>query len=247
MADPAAPTLDATRSNVVVLAGVAPGFGAAIATRFVRAGYRVAGLARSAEFGRQLEVQLAGDGGSYRHFICDVTEPVNVGETVETIARDLGAPEVMIYNPMKLVVKPFQDLSKDEFETVWRVTCMGAMIAAQAVLPHMFGRGGGTIVFSGATASIKGGPRFASLASAKFALRGLAQSLAREFSPRGVHVVHAILDGLVWGPQTRARFEVDREKCLEPEAVAEAYLQLVGQPRSAWTHEIDLRSYAEKF
>lgn len=233
--------------KVVVLAGSAPGFGAAIAKCFAMAGYRVAGLARSTEFGRQLEAELAGDGGSYRHFACDMTQAAGVGEAIDSIARDLGPPGILIYNPMTLIVKPFQDLSMEEFETVWRVTCLGAMIAAQAVLPHMLGAGGGTIVFSGATASIKGGPHFASLASAKFALRGLAQSLAREFGPRGVHVVHAILDGLIWGPQTPRRFGADREKCLDPEALAGTYLHLAGQPRSAWTHEIDLRPSDEKF
>jgi len=234
-------------NRVAVLAGAAPGFGAAIAKRFAHAGYRVAGLARSTAFGCQLEGELAGDRGAYRHFTCDVTRPESVDEAIDAIARDLGAPDVLIYNPMKLVVKPFQDLSVDEFEAVWRVTCLGAMITARAALRHMLDAGGGTIVFSGATASTKGGPRFASLASAKFALRGLAQSLAREFGPQGVHVVHAVLDGLIWGPQTQARFNPDRGKCLQPETVADTYLHLVAQPRSAWTHEIDLRPSDEKF
>ena len=233
--------------KVVVLAGIAPGFGATVASRFVHAGYRVAGLARSREFGGQLEAELGDQGGSYRHFACDVTEPGSVAGAIDTIARDLGIPNVLIYNPMKLIVKPFQDLAIDDFEAVWRVTCLGAAIAAQAVLPHMLDAGSGTIVLTGATASIKGSSRFASLASAKFALRGLAQSLAREYGSRGVHVVHTVLDGLIWGPQTTARFNADREKCLEPEAIAETYLQLVRQHRSAWTHEIDLRPSGEQF
>ena len=103
------------------------------------------------------------------------------------------------------------------------------------------------MIFTGATAAIKGGPRFASLASAKFAFRGLAQSLAREFGPQGVHVVHPVLDGLIWCPQTRERFKVERDRCIEPDAVARTYLQLVGQDRSAWTNEIDVRPFLENF
>ena len=233
--------------KVVLLAGAAPGFGSAIAARFARAGYRVAGLARSVAFGRSLEAEIARDGGCYRHFAGDVTVPASVDAMIDAIARELGPPSVLIYNPMKLVIGPFQELSVDDFEDVWRVTCLGAMVTAQAVLPHMLARGDGTIVFSGATASIRGGPRFASLAAAKFALRGLAQSLAREFGARGVHVVHAVLDGLIWGPQTRARFDADPGKCLDAEAVADTYLHLVEQPRSVRTHEIDLRPAGEAF
>jgi NAD(P)-dependent dehydrogenase (short-subunit alcohol dehydrogenase family) len=242
---PASPAAGAR--GAVVFAGVGAGLGAALATRFVRAGYRVAGLARSAEFGRRLEASLSGEAGLYRHFNCDVTAPAAVADAIDAIAGDLGAPQVLIYNPMQLIVKPFQELGVEEFEAVWRVTCLGAVIVTQAVLPHVLGRGGGTIVFSGATASLRGGPGFASLAAAKFALRGLAQSLAREFGPRGVHVVHTILDGLIWSPQTRARFNADRDKCLEPEAIAETYLHIVGQAPSAWTHEIDLRPFHERF
>ena len=127
------------------------------------------------------------------------------------------------------------------------MTCFGAMIVAQAMLPYLLKAPGGTIVFTGATAAVKGGPRFTSLASAKFALRGLAQSLARELAPRGVHVVHVVIDGLVWSPQTRERFYTEREKCLEPDAIARTYLDLVSQHPSAWTHEIDLRPLTEKF
>ena len=118
---------------------------------------------------------------------------------------------------MQLVAKPFAELTPEDFEQSWRSTCFGAMVTAQAALPGMLSRGGGTMIFTGATASIKASARFAAFASAKFALRGLAQSLAREFGPQGVHVVHAIIDGIIWGPQSQQRFNVKRENCLEPE------------------------------
>jgi NAD(P)-dependent dehydrogenase (short-subunit alcohol dehydrogenase family) len=231
----------AMKDPVLLLAGAAPGLGAAIAARFARAGWRVAGLSRSGGLEREL-------GGAYRHVVGDVTDPGSVAEAVARIERDVGSPSALVYDPTRLVVKPFTDLSPAEFEAVWRVTCLGAMIVTQALVPRFLAAGRGTIVFTGATASVKGGPRFASLASAKFALRGLAQSLAREFGPRGIHVVHAVLDGLVWCPQTEVRFPgVDREACLEPDAIAAAYLDLVGQHACAWTHEIDLRPYRETF
>ena len=121
------------------------------------------------------------------------------------------------------------------------------MVTAQAALPSMLSRGGGTIIFTGATASIKASAHFAAFAAAKFALRGLAQSLTREFGPHGVHVVHAIIDGIIWGPQSQQRFNVKRENCLEPEAIAKIYLQLIEQPSCAWTNEFDLRPSVEKF
>ncbi len=148
---------------------------------------------------------------------------------------------------MQLNPKPFMKLTPAEFEKSWLSTCFGAMVAAQAALPGMLAQGGGTIIFTGATASVKGNPSFAAFASAKFALRGLAQSLAREFAPQGVHVVNTLIDGVIWGPQTQQRFTIARENCLEPEAIAKTYLQLIGQPPCAWTHELDLRPSSEKF
>jgi NAD(P)-dependent dehydrogenase (short-subunit alcohol dehydrogenase family) len=233
------------QTRVAVIAGIAPGFGAAIATRFAQAGYRVAGLSRGEAHARELADTLGSD---YFHVACDVTQPAQVRDAVAAIVARAGAPRVLVYNPMKLVIKPFLELAPEDFHESWRTTCLGAMIVAQAILPHQLDAGGGTMIFSGATAATKGSPRFASLAAAKFGLRGLAQSLAREFGPRGIHVVHTILDGLIWGPQTQSRFaSAAREKCLEPDAIAQSYLHLAGQPPSAWTHEIDLRPSVESF
>jgi NAD(P)-dependent dehydrogenase (short-subunit alcohol dehydrogenase family) len=106
---------------------------------------------------------------------------------------------------------------------------------------------GGTVVFSGATASLRGGPRFAAFASSKFALRGLAQSLAREYGPQGIHVAHVIIDGLIWGPAARDQHKAQKAGCLSPDAIAETIMSLIAQPRQAWTHEIDLRPATETF
>lgn len=235
------------QAGVVVVAGIAPGLGAAIARIFSRAGYRVAGVSRSRNPASSLQSELDSRGLTYRHYACDVTQVPQVDAMLKAVDADLGAPTVLIYNPMQLLIKPFLDLTVEEFETVWRVTCLGAVVMARAMLPSLLSTGSGTIIFSGATASIRGSAQFASLAVAKFGLRGLAQSLAREFGPQGVHVVHAVLDGLIWAPQTRARFDPAQEDCISPEAIAETYLQLAAQHRSAWAHEIDLRPAQGKF
>jgi NAD(P)-dependent dehydrogenase (short-subunit alcohol dehydrogenase family) len=127
------------------------------------------------------------------------------------------------------------------------VACLGAMISAQSILPHMIARGKGAIILTGATAGIRGAAQFSAFASAKFALRGLAQSLARECGPKGVHVAHVVLDGLIDEAQTDQRFGPPQSARMDPDAVASIYLELASQHPSAWTHEMDLRPFSERF
>ena len=149
---------------------------------------------------------------------------------------------------MLLTIKPFEQTTASEFEQAWRVACLGAMVAAQAVIPHMAARRQGTIILTGATAGLRGGANFSAFASAKFALRGLAQSLAREYGPKGVHVAHVVLDGLIDEPQTDQRFgsRVHPGGWIRS-AIAQAYLDLSTQHPSAWTQEMDLRPFSERF
>ena len=238
--------------KIAIVTGVGPGLGASLCRRLHHAGYRVAGLARSEAFGRELEVELgnvstqAGTAG-FKHFCCDLAEPTAVRETIGDVEALWGAPSVLIHNASQILIKPFVDISTKEFESVWRVTCLGGMTAAKAVIPGMQRNGGGTVLFTGATAALRGGAKFAAFASAKFALRGLAQSLAREHGADGIHVAHVVIDGLIWSEQTVERFNPAREACLEPDAIAESYYQLIEQDRSAWSQEIDLRPFSEKF
>lgn len=227
------------RPGTLLIVGMATGLGAGIADAFVRAGYRVAGLSRRAD--PSLGDMARCWGEAYRHYACDVTRPDEMNAAVRVIGTDMGAPMVVIYNPMQLLIRPFLEVTVEEFESVWKVTCLGAMITARAVLPSMLEAGAGTLIFTGATASTRGSAKFSSLAVAKGGVRALAQSLAREFGPRGIHVAHTLLDGLIWAPQTRARFSPAEEQCMTPEAIADTYLHLARQPRSTWTHEIDLR------
>jgi NAD(P)-dependent dehydrogenase (short-subunit alcohol dehydrogenase family) len=154
---------------------------------------------------------------------------------------------VFIHNAHSLMIGASADTTLGEFERAWRVACFGAMTVAKLVLPAMAARGDGAIIFSGATASLRGGANFSAFASAKFALRGLAQSLARECGPRGIHVAHVVIDGLIEEAQTQERFGRSQAMRIDPDRIAQIYLEIVRQHPSAWTHELDLRPHGEGF
>lgn len=174
---------------------------------------------------------------------CDLSDPAAVRAALEPIGADV---DLLIYNAARLVRGPFLELPAADFEAAWRVSLLGAVACAQAVLPGMLARGRGVILISGATGSTRGSAGFSAFAAAKFALRGLAQSLARELQPEGVHVVHVVLDGLLGGSDSVGLFGGSPERTLDPSAVAKAYRWLAEQPRNAWTHEIDLRHWEGK-
>ena len=229
---------------LLLIAGVAEGFGASLAATFARAGYDVAGLARSDKAAALLAMRVGDEGGRYTHLRCDISDAARVSEV---LAPHAGSVAVLVHNAHRLLIKPFTETTADDVENVWRNTCLGAMNTARAVLPAMLARGDGHIIMSGATASIRGAANFSAFAAAKFALRGFAQSLAREHGGGGVHVAHVILDGLIDEPQTTARFGAGQSQRMDSDAVAEAYLALARQERSAWTHELDLRPLSERF
>ncbi len=232
------------RRPVVLISGVAEGLGASLAGTFASAGYDVIGLARSERMRPHLLATVAEAGGAYRHIACDVASSADLATELAPIAQDI---EVVVHNAHHFVMGPFDETAPADFELAWRVACLGAASVARIVLPYMTSRGDGTIIFTGATASVRGGARFSAFASAKFALRGFSQALAREYGPKGVHIAHVVVDGLIWGPRTGQRWSAERSACLEPDAVAATYLGLVRQHCSAWTHELDLRPYSERF
>jgi NAD(P)-dependent dehydrogenase (short-subunit alcohol dehydrogenase family) len=178
---------------------------------------------------------------------CDVTDANAVRSAFDQIAARYRPVQNLIYNAHELFIGPFADTGAEAFERIWRVNTLGAFHCAQAAAPQILSSGGGAVVFSGATASLRGGARFAAFASSKFALRGLAQSLAREYGPQGIHVVHFVIDGLIWGPAARDRHRAEESRCLDPDAIAGTIMSLISQPRQAWTHEIDLRPATEIF
>jgi NAD(P)-dependent dehydrogenase (short-subunit alcohol dehydrogenase family) len=232
------------KRRTLLVTGMGEGLGADIATTFAQDGYDVFGLSRTGHGSERIGASVARAGGSYTHLACDLTRASDVQRALAPIAETV---DVLIHNAQVLMIRPFGEISPEAFEEVWRVACFGAMLSAQAVLPHMVARRSGTVVFSGATAGLRGGSKFSAFASAKFALRGLAQALAREFGPTGVHVAHVVIDGLIDAPKTDQRFGPATAGRMESKAIAQAYLQLTAQPPTAWTQEMDLRPFAEKF
>lgn len=225
---------------VAVITGFGEGLGSALAKRLVDEGHTVIGISRSGILPRE----------RYEGFYakkCDVSQPASVADAFKQIKSDYGAPRILIHNAAMLKIGDFLQTDPKEFEQLWRTTCFGAMLCVREVLPDMLGAGTGTIILSGATASVKGGANFSAFASAKFALRGLTQSLARAYGPRGIHVVHTVVDGVIWGDRAEKRFGMEREKCMEPNEIADTYLHLIGQRSSSWTQEIDLRPSLETF
>lgn len=223
----------------MVIAGFSAGLGDALAHRFLTAGYSVVALSRSGTPGALAAV---------RHLAVDLTDETAVASVFERIDTEFGAPAVLVHAAAELVRGPFLSQTPADFERAWRTAVITAVVVSQQVIPRMLKARGGTVIFAGATASIRGAARFAPFAAAKAALRALAASLAREFQGQGIHVAHVVLDGILWSEQSRQRFpDLQQARCLQPADVAQVLLQLVEQAPGAWTHELDLRPQTEAF
>ncbi len=235
-------------SKVAAVLGVGPGLGAAIAHRFAREGFAVGLMARSEEKLTSIQTEIEKNGGTALSISADATDPASVSLAFAQVQQKLGNPEIFVYNTGAFQMGGILEITPEQFENNWKANCFGAFLSAQQVLPAMLERGRGTILFTGATASIKGSARFAGLAVGKFGLRALAQSLAREFGPQGIHVAHIIIDGMIDTPRVRG-MAPDREKhtLLSPEGIAETYWQIYLQDPTVWTLELDLRPAVEKF
>ena len=236
--------------ETAVIVGAGPGLGSALARRFAQAGMRVAVARRNVDSLASLLTDL---GTSAKGYACDATDERAVIDLFSSIARDLGAPRLVAFNAGAFVRKALLDTTVEDFERCWRVGCLGGFLvgreAARAMLAAARpGRHRGTILFTGATASLRGGALFHNLAVPKFGLRALAQSMAREFQPQGIHVAHVIIDGQIESERPgRSVAERGVDAVIDPNAIAESYYQLHCQPSSAWTFELDLRPYIEKF
>jgi NAD(P)-dependent dehydrogenase (short-subunit alcohol dehydrogenase family) len=226
-----------TSRGAALVIGVGPGLGASLCCALAAAGSATAGIGRSLKRESALAQHLRRTAPGFQAFALDVADEAALSAAVQEIEHIQGAVRVLIYNAAGFHSGSFEELRSGAFEAAWRTTCLGAMIAAREILPGMAARGEGAAIFTGATASLRGSAQFAAFASAKFALRGLVQSLAREYWPKNVHVAHTILDGLIGGGAG----------ALQPDAVAASYLDLINQPKSAWTQELDLGPSLEKF
>ena len=228
--------------------GVGPGLGAAVARRFAREGFAVALMARREESVAGVRGEIEAAGGTALAVSADATDPASVAAAFDRVRAELGEPEVFVYNAGAFQVGGILEISPEKFDECFKANCAGAFYAAQQVLPAMVEAGRGTVLLTGATAALRGGARFSALAVGKFGLRALAQSMAREFGPQGIHVAHAVIDGQIDTPRVR-EMSPGREDhtMLSPDAIAETYWQLHSQHPSAWTLELDVRPLVESF
>lgn len=234
--------------QVAAIVGVGPGLGAAVARRFAREGYAVALIARREESLSGAKEEIESEGGTALAVTADATDAGSVSSAFERVRSELGDPEVLVYNAGAFQMGGILEITPEQFDDCLRANCSGALYAAQQTLPAMAEAGRGTVILTGATAALRGSARFSALATGKFALRALAQSMAREFGPQGIHVAHTIIDGQIETPRLRQSTPGrDEATTLSPDAIAETYWQLHVQDPRTWTLELDLRPSGESF
>ena len=226
--------------QTAVIVGAGSGLSRALAERCAADGMQVALAARDADKLSDLAAAISG-----RAYACDAASPKQVKTLFESIDEDFGSPDLVIFNASFRTRGPLVDLDPAEVENALLVTCYAGFLVGQQAAKRMLRVKRGTILFTGASASVKGYANSAPFAMGKFGLRGLAQSMARELHPQNIHVGHLVIDGGIRGPKHTGDRGADG--LLEPEAIAESYLQLHRQHRSAWAWEIELRPWAEKF
>ncbi len=240
---------------VCLIVGAGDYIGAAIARKFAAGGYTVCLGRRNGEKSDSLVEELTNNGGKAYAYSLDAREETQIAERFAAIEKDIGPLEVVISNPGGNVNFPIQETTERVFYKVWRMACFTGFLTGREAAKYMVPRGRGSIFFTGATASMRGGSGFAAFASAKFALRGLAQSIARELGPQGIHVAHLIIDAGVDTEFVRDRIrdrggnpdELPEDTLMNPTSVGEAYWMLHQQTPDAWTHEMDLRPFCEKW
>jgi NAD(P)-dependent dehydrogenase (short-subunit alcohol dehydrogenase family) len=224
-----------------LIVGAGTGLSASLARLFAKDGLGIALAARNTA----KLTKLCSEIGAHA-FTCDARQPDQVVGLFDDVERKMGSPDVVVYNASTRVRGPLISLAAEDVEQAVRVSAVGGFLVAQQAARRMLPLGRGAIFFTGASASIKGYPESAPFAMGKFALRGLAQSMARELSPKGIHVAHFIIDGGIKSG-TRAEATDRPDSMLDPDAIAESYLYILRQDRSAWTWEIELRPWVEKF
>lgn len=242
----------ANRSAVVLGVGPTRGLGAAIARRFAREGFRVTVMGRSAEKLDHALADLKAAGADAEAVVGDVTDEAAVRRVVASAERADAPLEAAIFNAGGNWPRPFRDMDAEFLEGMWRVNALAGFFFAKAALDVMLPRQRGVILFTGASGSLRGKAMFGGFAQAKAALRALAQTAAREFGPQGIHVAHVVIDGGIDGDRLNGflpnlKDERGPDGLLDPDAIAENYWTLFQQPRSAWTHELDVRPWVESW
>jgi NAD(P)-dependent dehydrogenase (short-subunit alcohol dehydrogenase family) len=240
------------QDKACLVVGAGDATGGAIARRFAREGYVACVTRRNADKLQPLVDAIVADGGRAHGFASDARKEQEVVELVEKVESTVGPIEVLVFNIGANVRTPVVDETAQRYFKIWEMACFGGFLNGREVARRMVTRGRGTILFTGATASLRGGKGFAAFAGAKAALRALAQSMARELGPQGIHVAHVVIDGAIDTAFIRDNFP-DRyalkaqDGILQPDHIAGQYWMLHQQPRDAWTHELDLRPWMEAF
>ncbi len=241
-----------SEKKAAIIIGAGDATGGAVARRFAKGGYVACVTRRNAEKLDPLLASISAAGGEARGFGSDARDEAQVIELFSTVEREAGPVEVLVFNIGANVNFPIAEMTERVYRKVWEMAALAGFLTGREAARVMTPRGRGTIIFTGATASLRGGPGFAAFAGAKFALRALAQSMARELGPKGIHVAHPIIDGAIDTAFIRENFPAryalkEQDGILNPEHIAEAYWQIHMQPRDAWTHELDLRPWMETF
>ncbi|MFB2875619.1 SDR family NAD(P)-dependent oxidoreductase [Floridanema aerugineum] len=227
--------------TTALIIGAGSGLSASIARLFAAEGMTIALAPRQVDKLSTLSEEIGA-----ASFICDASKPDEVNELFNQVEQKLGVPTVVVYNPSLRIPGALIELDPIEVAKSLEITAYGGFLVAQAAAKQMLKLGSGAIFFTGASASVKGYPRSAPFAMGKFALRGLAQSIARELAPQNIHVAHFVIDGVIRSA-TRLEPPDKPDSFLDPDAIAQTYLNILRQPRSAWTYEVELRPWVEKF
>jgi NAD(P)-dependent dehydrogenase (short-subunit alcohol dehydrogenase family) len=243
------------KNGVALLVGAGDAIGAAVARRFAAGGYSVCIARRNAEKSQSLVQDIVSSGGSAQAVGIDVRDEAAVQALFAQVETELGPIEVCLFNAGANVKSPLVETSARLFFKAWELACYGGFLTGREAARSMVPRGRGTILFTGATASIRGGPGFAAFAAAKFGLRAVAQSMARELAPKNIHVAHLIIDGAIDSEAIHRRLsaatgvmpDLAPDSLIQTSSVAEAYWALHNQSRDGWTHELDLRPYSERW
>ena len=241
-----------TSPQAALIVGAGDATGGAIAKRFAREGLIACVNRRSADKLAPLVDEIQASGGQARAFAVDARKEEDVVALVEQIEREVAPIEVMVFNIGANVPCSILDETARKYFKIWEMACFSGFLVGREVAKRMVARGRGTIIFTGATAGLRGSANFAAFAGAKHALRALAQSMARELGPRHVHVAHVVVDGAIDTAFIRDNFPEryatkEQDGILNPDHIADNYWHLHQQPRDAWTHEIDLRPWQERW
>ncbi|WP_104656111.1 SDR family oxidoreductase [Ralstonia insidiosa] len=244
--------METSNKQAALVIGAGDATGGAIAKRFAREGLVACVTRRSADKLQPLVEAIRAEGVQALGFASDARKEEDVIKLVDDIERDVGPIEVMVFNIGANVPSSILEETARKYFKIWEMACFSGFLAGREVAKRMVTRGRGTILFTGATAGMRGSANFAAFAGAKHALRALAQSMARELGPKGIHVAHVVVDGAIDTEFIRENFPEryalkDQDGILNPEHIAENYWYLHTQPRDAWTHELDLRPWIERW